>query len=125
LVPQANNVQQMAFLSARHGMTSLRIAALTFVMVMNLTLVKKRVRLKMKILKELITDLPLPENICERFSNLCTQICVPTDNKSHICKCHEGYELLEDNITCVRKKANLEVIDNEIPQALNETTTLE
>lgn len=58
------------------------------------------------------------ENICQQIDNLCTQICVPTDN-SYICRCHAGYELLEDNITCVRKT---NVIDNEIPKDLNRTT---
>jgi hypothetical protein len=58
------------------------------------------------------------ENICQQIDNLCTQICVPTD-KSYVCQCQPGYELLEDNITCV-KIAN--VIDNEIPQNLNGTS---
>lgn len=58
-----------------------------------------------------------PENICQRIDNLCTQICEPTDN-SYVCRCEDGYELLEDRITCV-KKTN--VIDNEIPQSLNKT----
>lgn len=57
------------------------------------------------------------ENICQQIKNLCTHLCVPTD-KSYICQCHDGYELLEDNITCV-KKTN--VIDNEIASNLNGT----
>ncbi len=49
------------------------------------------------------------------YDDLCSQICENTD-KSYVCKCYEGYELLEDNITCIKQKT---VIDNEIPS--NET----
>lgn len=51
------------------------------------------------------------ENICQQINNLCTQICEPTQDNSYVCKCHDDYELLEDNITCVKKT---DVIDNEI-----------
>ena len=57
-------------------------------------------------------------NMCQQIEDLCTQICVPTD-KSYACKCHDGYELLEDNITCV-KITNVD--DNEIKLNDNETT---
>lgn len=57
------------------------------------------------------------ENICKQYSDLCTQICVPTDSSTngYVCLCHDGYKLLEDHITCVKKT---DVIDNEIPSTL-------
>lgn len=60
------------------------------------------------------------ENICQQINNLCTQICVPTQDNSFVCQCHDDYELLEDNITCVRKAA---VIDNEISTTYTNTST--
>lgn len=51
------------------------------------------------------------ENLCDVIDDLCSQICVNTD-KSYYCKCREGFELLEDKITCIPKeRAEL----NEIP----------
>jgi fibulin 1/2 len=56
------------------------------------------------------------EDICQRIDNLCTHICVPTDD-SYVCQCRDGYKLLEDNITCV-KQTNV-IDDTTIPQTLN------
>lgn len=122
----------MASRSARRGTTSSKTAAPIFVMAMVARTYPKRVSDFMSrfgILplasynRNVLESLPFfsfflsststnTENICQQIDNLCTQICEPTD-KSYVCRCREGYELLEDNITCV-KKTN--VIDNEIPQ---------
>lgn len=56
------------------------------------------------------------EDICQRIDNLCTHICVPTD-ESYVCKCREGYKLLEDNITCVKQTSVID--DTTEPQPLN------
>lgn len=64
---------------------------------------------------------PLTENICQQINNLCTQICVPTKDNSYVCQCHDGYVLLEDTITCVKK----EMIDNNISTENNSSEWVE
>ncbi|XP_055536321.1 fibrillin-1 isoform X1 [Wyeomyia smithii] len=41
-------------------------------------------------------------NLCGRFDNLCSQICENTEAGSYMCKCHQGYTLLDDRKTCVQ-----------------------
>jgi Coagulation Factor Xa inhibitory site len=55
------------------------------------------------------------EDLCNRFERLCDQICENTD-ESYVCRCHSGYQLLEDKRTCVRiATRKLDAEDNEIP----------
>lgn len=103
----------------RHGTISLKIAALTFVKATALKAMKVRKNQTITFLHNRSFFLPFsPENICQQFDNLCTDICVATTDNSYVCQCHEGRELLEDKITCV-KKTN--IANNEIPQDLNNT----
>lgn len=57
---------------------------------------------------------PFPEDLCNSFDRLCSQICENTDD-SYVCKCNPGFELLEDRITCIPTTnvlANNEVYTN-------------
>lgn len=47
------------------------------------------------------------EDICSKFDRLCSQVCENTDD-SYVCKCHPGFQLLEDKITCVAIKNSTE-----------------
>lgn len=53
--------------------------------------------------ENLLLCIYFPGNLCDRFDDLCSQICENTD-KSYVCKCRDGFELLEDNITCIPKE---------------------
>lgn len=52
-------------------------------------------------------------DICSKFDRLCSQICENTDD-SYICKCENGYQLLEDKITCVPMKNNITLENNDV-----------
>jgi hypothetical protein len=55
------------------------------------------------------------EDLCNRFERLCDQICENTD-ESYLCRCNDGYQLLEDKRTCVRiANRQVDVEENEIP----------
>lgn len=49
--------------------------------------------------------------MCGKFDKLCTQICENSED-SFICKCYDGYKLLEDRITCIPADDNFN--DNEV-----------
>lgn len=48
----------------------------------------------------------VPGDLCGRFENLCSQICENTD-QSYVCKCNQGFILLEDKITCAPVVKNI------------------
>lgn len=54
----------------------------------------------------------LPDNLCGRFDNLCSQICENTVAGSYVCKCYPSYTLMDDRKTCAQITSEDE---NEIP----------
>ncbi|XP_052902971.1 latent-transforming growth factor beta-binding protein 4 [Anopheles moucheti] len=38
--------------------------------------------------------------LCEQFPTICSQVCENVEDGSYVCKCHPGFELMDDNKTC-------------------------
>nr|XP_040234609.2 fibulin-1 isoform X2 [Anopheles coluzzii] len=45
-------------------------------------------------------DIKKEESLCEQFPSICSQVCENVEGGSYVCKCHPGYELLDDRKTC-------------------------